>query len=198
MSLARPDPGQGHEISPVQTASATSSAPTSTSPSDIQSPPQPALALSEPISRPTPEEATSFLTALLDRPLRVTLKDRRTVVGLLHVIDGGGNLVLSEAEEFPSWLGDLFDVNRELELHGDREDLLRRREEVERGLQERWENGEQWDPRSEPFGGPGTGWGGRGLGLVLIKEADCTRIELVDDREQGAGQGAGEEVGAIS
>lgn len=49
-----------------------------------------------------------------------------------------------------------------------------------------WERWERWRPRSEPFGGPGTGWGGRGLGLVMVKMKDFTKVELMDDQEEGA------------
>lgn len=171
---------------PTPDAKSTGDQNVQTSPSSAPPPPTQ-------ISRPTAEEATSFLTSLLDRPLRVTLKDDRTVIGRLYVIDGGGNMILSEAEEFPANLIDLFDVNRDQNKAGlnadEEEELYWRSERVRAEINERWEKGEKWLPKSEPFGGPGTGWGGRGLGLVLAKMEDCTRIELLDEEDGREGMG---------
>lgn len=97
-------------------------------------------------------------------------------------------MVLCEAEEFPADLADLFEVDRarnellsRLASSSEWEILEMREEKVQAEMKDRWEKWGQWLPRSEPFGGPGTGWGGRGLGLVLAKLGDVTRIELLDE-----------------
>jgi small nuclear ribonucleoprotein (snRNP)-like protein len=121
--------------------------------------PIPMASLEEQIAQADPTstltDAASYLASLLDQPLRVTTPDKRSFIGRLRCVDRGCNIILVDAEEF-------------LPLPETEEELMRRL---------KWD--EYW-PKSERYSGEGEGWGGRQVGMVMIKGSDCVKIELVE------------------
>ncbi|WVR08723.1 hypothetical protein IAU60_005781 [Kwoniella sp. DSM 27419] len=123
----------------------------------------------------TPSTPRPTLQGLLGQELTLLLRDGRTFIGYLLCIDKGVNIILRDAEEFrPD-----YPVEDEQPAKLSQEELDRWTE-IRRNRQMYW-------PRSEPFGGEGTGWGGRGMGMVGVKGSDVVKIEVAKDVWRGMG-----------
>ncbi|XAO26524.1 hypothetical protein I312_105361 [Cryptococcus bacillisporus CA1280] len=120
------------------------------------------------VSTPMPQEDPSkdrprpSLRALIGQVLTITLIDGRTIKGYFTCVDKQCNIILNEAEEFRP---------RPASLIAKEQALLECRP-IEGNLAEEsdeekvWKNREKYWPKSEPFGGYATGWGGRPLSMV--------------------------------
>ncbi|WVF66206.1 hypothetical protein IAT40_000946 [Kwoniella sp. CBS 6097] len=113
---------------------------------------------------------TPSLQALLGQPLTIDLIDGRQIIGFFLCVDRDQNIILRDAEEFKPLYP----------LHPNNGQPLIREDDVEG--RKRWdevrENREMYWPRSEPFGGWGSGWGGRCLGMVGVKRGDVMKIAV--------------------
>ncbi|WVQ80365.1 hypothetical protein IAT38_002470 [Cryptococcus sp. DSM 104549] len=142
------------------------------------------------------------LEALLGAPLTLTLVDGRTIIGYFACVDQQCNIVLRDAEEFrkpPAGLAasmERAEKRREArraagegggregeEVGPDEEDAGQLLEDDGEDDEEVkvWKNREAYWPKSEPFAGYGSGWGGRSVGLVAAKEKDVVKIEVPDE-----------------
>nr|XP_031863603.1 uncharacterized protein CI109_000855 [Kwoniella shandongensis]KAA5530675.1 hypothetical protein CI109_000855 [Kwoniella shandongensis] len=129
------------------------------------------------------ETTEPTLEGLLNQILTLTLKDGRIIVGVFICVDKGCNIVLREAEEFQ---GGAATLTRPLTGQQGEEDgeEASKREEMDRLLKA---NREEYWPRSEPFAGWGTGFGGRNMGMVGVKGEDVVKIEVGKEIWRGIG-----------
>ncbi|WRT63684.1 uncharacterized protein IL334_000607 [Kwoniella shivajii] len=114
-------------------------------------------------AKPSFTPSSSFLESLLGQTLSLTLTDRRVIVGHLLCVDKGENIILKNAEEFKSILPANFDTLSQEEKS--------EWEKVKKNREDYW-------PRSEPFNGWNSGWGGRSIGMIGVKGSDVTKIEV--------------------
>ncbi|WVQ76290.1 hypothetical protein IAR50_005955 [Cryptococcus sp. DSM 104548] len=135
----------------------------------------------DPFRVPTPTPRDLFqnkpgpsLRSLVGQPLTITLTDGRILIGYFTCVDKQCNIILSNAEEFRPPPASL--QAKELAAA---EGLPLVGELAEETEEERvWKNREKYWPKSEPFGGYGTGWGGRGLAMVCMKKEDIAKVEM--------------------
>nr|ODN90905.1 hypothetical protein L204_05744 [Cryptococcus depauperatus CBS 7855] len=114
------------------------------------------------------------LQALVGQPLKITLIDSRIIMGYFTCVDKQCNIVLSDAEEFRPPPASLVAKEEALARGGKLVGELAEETQEERV----WKNREKYWPKSEPFSGPGSGWGGRGLSMVCMKKSDIVKIEV--------------------
>ncbi|EAL18156.1 hypothetical protein CNBK1770 [Cryptococcus deneoformans B-3501A] len=140
---------------------------------------------SDPLRVPTPmpqedpskESSRPSLRALIGQVLTITLIDGRIIKGYFTCVDKQCNVILNEAEEFRPRPASLIAKEQALLEGRPIEGKLAEESDEEKV----WKNREKYWPKSEPFGGYATGWGGRSLSMVCMKKDDIAKIEVEKD-----------------
>ncbi|OWZ79284.1 hypothetical protein C365_02213 [Cryptococcus neoformans Bt85] len=140
---------------------------------------------SDPLRVPTPmpqedslkEPPPPSLRALIGQVLTITLIDGRIIKGYFTCVDKQCNIILNEAEEFRPRPTSLIAKEQALLEGRPIEGKLAEESDEEKV----WKNREKYWPKSEPFGGYATGWGGRPLSMVCMKKGDIAKIEVEKD-----------------
>ncbi|OCF36118.1 hypothetical protein I317_06896 [Kwoniella heveanensis CBS 569] len=160
---------------------------------------------------PTPARTPS-LRDLIGQPLTLDLVDGRQIIGFLLCVDREQNIILRDAEEFRPLYPSSLMSSSSSGVSGNAIDSDAE-EEYQKHRRHRWDevraNREMYWPRSEPFGGWESGWGGRCMGMVGVKGGDVVKIQvdkalwkgiggISDQGLEGEGEGRGCEDGQVN